>query len=72
MTRGQFIGMVLTAILLTSLASATYLLSHRYQTAASHDLLYVVDTFTGEIMTYIVAREGQTFHNLRLHEIGRE
>lgn len=72
MTRGQFVGTVMIAFLLTSILSAAYLLSHRYQTAASNDFLYVVDTFTGQIETYTVAGEGQTFENLRLHEIGQK
>jgi hypothetical protein len=71
MTRCQFIGMIMTAIVLTSIASFAYLLSHRYQTSASHDFLYVFDSFTGDVSTYMVAGEGQTFENLRLHEIGR-
>lgn len=72
MTRGQFVGTVMIAFLLTSILSAAYLLSHGYQTAASNDFLYVVDTFTGQIETYTVAGEGQTFENLRLHEIGQK
>lgn len=72
MTREQFVCTVMIALLLTSILSAAYLLSHRYQTAASNDFLYVVDTFTGQVATYTVGVEGQTLENLRLHEIGRD
>jgi hypothetical protein len=60
------------AFLLTTVLSAAYLLSHRYQSAASNDYLYVVDTFSGEIKAYAVAGKGQTLERLKLHEIGRE
>ena len=72
MTRGQFIGMIMTAILLTSIASSAYLLSHRYQTAASQNFLYVINSFTGEILTYTVtAGEARSLEHLSLQEIGR-
>jgi hypothetical protein len=43
MTRGQFIGMITTAILLTIIASSKYLVGHRYQITASKEFFYIFD-----------------------------
>lgn len=50
MTFGQF----LLALFLISILGASHLWSNRYQTTSTHDLVYVIDTFTGDINGYAV------------------
>jgi hypothetical protein len=60
------IGLSVLALLLVTVVLSTYLFGQRYQVSATHDTLFVVDAFTGDINAYMVARPRTDFADLKV------